>query len=83
MIVEAKSALICKSYFLCDHPSLTLTMKTRTEDVIDRHLHLYNGILEFVPSLRDELDTISTDRLSKIISAVSICALYMTICALI
>ncbi|KIK38437.1 hypothetical protein CY34DRAFT_91007 [Suillus luteus UH-Slu-Lm8-n1] len=46
-------------------------MNTRTEDVIEHHLHLYNGILEFVPSLRDELDTISTDRLSKIISAIT------------
>ncbi|KAG1772114.1 hypothetical protein EDD22DRAFT_947657 [Suillus occidentalis] len=54
MIVEAKSALICK-----------------TEDVIERHLHLYNGILELVPSLCDELDTIFTDRLSKIIFAIT------------
>ncbi|KAG1816766.1 uncharacterized protein BJ212DRAFT_1480623 [Suillus subaureus] len=41
-----------------------------TKDVIECHLHLYNGILDFVLSLRDELDTISTDRLSKIISAI-------------
>ncbi|KAG1816307.1 uncharacterized protein BJ212DRAFT_1299611 [Suillus subaureus] len=41
-----------------------------TEDVIECHLHLYNGILDFVLSLCDELDTISTDRLSKIISVI-------------
>jgi hypothetical protein len=59
-------------------------MNTRTEDVLEHHLHLHNDILEFVMSLcAHKLDTISTDRLSKIISAVSICALYMTICALI
>ncbi|KAG1840052.1 hypothetical protein F4604DRAFT_1940290 [Suillus subluteus] len=42
-----------------------------TEDIVGHHLHLYNGILEFVPSLRMELDTISTDKLSKIISAIT------------
>ncbi|KAG1844604.1 hypothetical protein F4604DRAFT_1937447 [Suillus subluteus] len=42
-----------------------------TEDIVGHHLHLYNGILEFVPSLRTELDTISTDKLSKIISAIT------------
>ncbi|KIK35232.1 hypothetical protein CY34DRAFT_30227, partial [Suillus luteus UH-Slu-Lm8-n1] len=47
------------------------TLICKTEDVIERHLHLYNGILEFVPSLRDEPDIISTDRLSKIISAIT------------
>lgn len=36
-----------------------------------RHLHLYEGILNIIPSLRDELDTISSDKLSKIISAIT------------
>jgi hypothetical protein len=42
-----------------------------TEDVVS-HLYLYDGI-DIIPSLCDELDTISSDRLSKIISALSIC----------
>ncbi|KAG1850719.1 hypothetical protein C8R48DRAFT_676637 [Suillus tomentosus] len=42
-----------------------------TKDIIEHHLHLYNGILEFVPSLHMELDTISTDKLSKIISVIT------------
>ncbi|KAG2738866.1 hypothetical protein P692DRAFT_20823202, partial [Suillus brevipes Sb2] len=43
-----------------------------TKDVLEHHLHLHNGILEFVTSLcAHKLDTISTDRLSKIISAMT------------
>ncbi|KAG1894772.1 uncharacterized protein F5891DRAFT_1194925 [Suillus fuscotomentosus] len=42
-----------------------------TEEMKRRHLHLYEGILNIIPSLRDELDTISSDKLSKIISAIT------------
>ncbi|KAG1747922.1 uncharacterized protein EDB91DRAFT_1245391 [Suillus paluster] len=41
------------------------------KEIKRHHLHLYDGILNIVPSLRDELDMISSDKLSKIISAVT------------
>lgn len=43
----------------------------RTAEMKRRHLHLYEGILNIIPSLRNELDTISSDKLSKIISAIT------------
>ncbi|KAG1738464.1 hypothetical protein EDB19DRAFT_1909212 [Suillus lakei] len=42
-----------------------------TEEVKRRHLHLYKGILNIIPSLRDKLNTISSNKLSKIISAIT------------
>jgi hypothetical protein len=49
-------------------------MYFRTPKEVQQHLHFYNGIQKLIPSLRNELDTISPDRLTKIIQAVRICA---------
>jgi hypothetical protein len=35
--------------------------------MVRRHLHLYDGILDIIPRLCDELDTISSDDPLKII----------------
>ncbi|KAH0831875.1 hypothetical protein J3R83DRAFT_12746 [Lanmaoa asiatica] len=43
---------------------------TLTPKEVQQHLHFYNGILKLIPSLRNELDTISPDRLTKIIQAI-------------
>lgn len=51
----------------------------RDPRVIQQHLDFYNGILKFVPSLRNSLDTMSPEQLLKIIQAVRICA-YMHNC---
>ncbi|KAG1808118.1 hypothetical protein EV424DRAFT_1329087, partial [Suillus variegatus] len=53
------------------HAYHTDAVDYRTEEMKRRHLHLYEGILNIIPSLRDELDTISSDKLSKIISAIT------------
>ncbi|KAG1737815.1 uncharacterized protein EDB91DRAFT_1082918 [Suillus paluster] len=42
-----------------------------TEEITRRHLHLYKGIIKIIPSLCDEPITISSDKLSKIVSAIT------------
>ncbi|KAG0693859.1 hypothetical protein DFH29DRAFT_881138 [Suillus ampliporus] len=42
-----------------------------TEDITRYHLHLYKGILKIIPSLCNELNMISSDKLSKIVSAIT------------
>ena len=49
----------------------TAAVEYRTKDIVRCHLHLYDGILDVIPSLHDKLDMSSSDRLSKIIFAVS------------
>lgn len=41
------------------------------EDVTNRHLLLYNGIIDYIPGLESELDNISSKKLNIIISMVS------------
>lgn len=51
-----------------------LTIFLRDPKDVWQHLHFYNGILKFIPSLRSELDNIKPEKLSAIIQAVCICA---------
>ncbi|KAG6378984.1 hypothetical protein JVT61DRAFT_13272 [Boletus reticuloceps] len=41
-----------------------------TPKELEQHLHFYNGILKLIPSLRNELDTMSPGRLTNIIKAI-------------
>ncbi|KAG1747759.1 uncharacterized protein EDB91DRAFT_1016905, partial [Suillus paluster] len=43
----------------------------RPEDVTNRHLLLYNGIIDYIPGLESELDHISSKKLNMIIAMVS------------
>lgn len=45
----------------------------RDPKVIEQHLHFYNGILQFVPSLHGELNTMTAPQLMKIVQAVHVC----------
>ncbi|KAG1724208.1 uncharacterized protein EDB91DRAFT_1087550 [Suillus paluster] len=43
----------------------------QSNDVTDRHLLLYNGIINYIPGLESELDDISSKKLNMIIAMVS------------
>ncbi|KAG2103075.1 uncharacterized protein F5147DRAFT_547092, partial [Suillus discolor] len=55
-------------------PYIYLTIQLthyRPEDVTNRHLLLYNGVIDYVPGLKSELDHISSKKLNMIIAMVS------------
>ncbi|KAG1734273.1 uncharacterized protein EDB91DRAFT_1057000, partial [Suillus paluster] len=59
-----------KQYVLYIYVTLCLT-RYRSKDVTDRHLLLYNGIIDYIPGLESELSNISSKKLNKIIAMVS------------
>lgn len=56
------------------HTLTALTTPLRAPRIVKQHLHFYNGILKFIPSLHDELAVILPAKLTKIIQVVCICA---------
>jgi len=53
-----------KQYVPYIYVTLWLT-RCRPEDVTDRHLLLYNGIIDHIPGLESELDDISSKKPSQ------------------
>ncbi|KAG1728839.1 uncharacterized protein EDB91DRAFT_1021024, partial [Suillus paluster] len=59
-----------KQYVLYIYVTLWLT-RYRLKDVTDRHVLLYNGLIDYIPGLKSELDNILSKKMNKIIAMVS------------